>query len=159
MRLPSWLAALGVAVAMWLGGTGAASAQFGNCTITTTPVSFGVYNVFDASPLDSTGSIQITCFGWLRTVNVMLSKGSAPTNNPRQMVYLHPTFGESRLEYNLYLDAARSQIWGDPFPYSYSTNAWWFFLNLNLTVYGRIRQQQDVPAGSYSDLVVATINY
>jgi spore coat protein U-like protein len=29
----------------------------------------------------------------------------------------------------------------------------------NFTVYGRVTSNQDIPAGSYSDTVVATVNF
>jgi spore coat protein U-like protein len=159
MRLPRWLASLGLGLAMLLAGSGSAQAQLGNCNITTTPVVFGVYNVFDVFPLDSTGNIHIVCFGWLRSVGVWLSRGNGPSTAQRQMVYWHPTLGQSRLDYNLYLDAAHTRVWGDPLPYSYSTATRVFFLDLSLDIYGRIRQEQDVPAGSYTDTITASINF
>jgi spore coat protein U-like protein len=160
MRLPRWLASFGLGFALLLLASGTAQAQFGNCTITTTSVYFGVYDVFAAAPLDSTGNIHITCFGFfMRTVSVWLSKGNGPNTTHRQMVYSHPTLGLSRLDYNLYLDAAHARVWGDPNPYAYSTTVLLFLLDQNLTAYGRIPQQQDVPAGTYNDTITASINF
>jgi spore coat protein U-like protein len=159
MRLPRWSASFGLGAVMLLLSSGTAQAQFGNCSITTTPVAFGVYNVFDAFPLDSTGNIHVTCLGWLRSASVWLSKGNGPSTTQRQMVSWHPILGQSHLDYNLYLDAAHTQVWGDPNPYSYNTNIRLFFLDVSLDIYGRIRQEQDVPAGSYTDTVTVSINF
>ena len=82
----------------------------------------------------------------------------------RQMVYWHPTLGQSTLDYNLYLDPLRAQVWGDPYPNSYSTGAKLFFWEATLDIYGRIPAEQDVPArylhrhdhGQYQLLSLAT---
>jgi len=153
MRGTRWLLAVLVLVAALVVGGRSAFAQ--SCTLSTTPVSFGTYDVFDAADLPSTGTIHYQCgLLFFRTVSVYLSNGSASSNNPRQMAN-----GAERLAYNLYLDAGYTQIWGDPNPNAYSR----FFLfsapDVTLTVYGLIPALQDVAAGSYSDVVVATINF
>jgi spore coat protein U-like protein len=91
-------------------------------------------------------------FAW--TVSIYLGKGTAGTNTPnRQMAS-----GANRLSYNLYLDAAHTQTWGDPSPSSFATNFVWFS-GATLTVYGLVPPLQDVATGSYSDNVTATINF
>jgi spore coat protein U-like protein len=117
-------------------------------------VSFGIYDVFSATPLNSTGSLNYQCTWIVHQRTIYLSKGSAPNNNPRQMVS-----GANRLNYNLYLDAARTQIWGDPNPYAFSDTGWDFFPNVTLTIYGSIPAGQDVPTGTYTDAIVATVNF
>jgi spore coat protein U-like protein len=150
-----WVLALIVLGAVLAAGGRAASAQ--SCSVTTTPVSFGSYDVFTSTDLPSTGSIRYQCanLSW-STLTVYLSKGSAASNNPRQMVS-----GANRLNYNLYLDAAHTQIWGDPNPNSYSQFYWGAGGNPNvtLTVYGLIPALQDVATGSYTDSVTATVNF
>jgi spore coat protein U-like protein len=136
-----------------------AQAQLGNCSISTTPVAFGVYDVYSPSALDSTGNVHITCTGSLRAVSVFLSKGNGPNTMHRQMVYWHPTLGQSTLDYNLYLDPLREQVWGDPYPNSYNTGAKLFFWEATLDIYGRIPAEQDVPAGTYTDTITASINF
>ncbi len=159
MKLPRRLPSFGLGAVLLLLGSGTAEAELGNCSISTTPVAFGTYNVFDAGPLDSTGNIHITCTGKLPAVSVWLSKGSGPSTTQRQMVYWHPTLGQSQLDYNLYLDAAHTQVWGDPDPYCFSTSDKIPFAELSLDIYGRVRQEQDVPAGSYTDTVTVSINF
>ena len=147
-----WLVSLCVLGAALVIGGRLASAQ--TCTITTTPVSFGIYDVFSAAPLASTGSVNYQCMWLVHQRTVYLSKGSAPSNNPRQMIS-----GANRLNYNLYLDAGHTQIWGDPNPYSFADTGWDFFPNVTLTIYGLIPAGQDVPTGSYTDAIIATVNF
>jgi spore coat protein U-like protein len=152
MRFRRWLIALVVFGAACFAGAGRAQAQWG-CTISTTPVSFGSYNVFDSVAKASTGSVTYWC-SWAWTISIYLGKGTAGTNTPnRQMAS-----GANRLSYNLYLDAAHTQTWGDPSPSSFATNFVWFS-GATLTVYGLIPPLQDVAIGSYSDSVTATINF
>jgi spore coat protein U-like protein len=67
------------------------------------------------------------------------------------------SLGPSRLGYRLYLDAGRTQPWGDSFAsglvVSNTKN------NLNVPVYGRIPAGQLVTPGAYSDTVIVSIDY
>jgi spore coat protein U-like protein len=145
--------ALMVLAGALLFGASRAHAQWATCTITATPVSFGSYDVFSSSDLVTTGSISYSCRGFAWTLSVSLSKGGAPNNNPRRMAS-----GRNHIDYNLYLDAAHTQIWGDPNPNQYS-RFWVWNESGTLPVYGLIPAGQDVPVGSYNDFVVATINF
>ena len=127
-----------------------------SCTISSTSVNFGSYNVFTGSATDSTGSVTINCNGSAHNIIVPLSQGASSTFNPRTMQK-----GGETLTYNLYRDAARTTIWGD------GTGGTSTYTNanppnngdVNLTVYGRVPAGQDVSAGTYSDTVAAVINF
>ena len=145
---------LGVIVAALLSASRAEAAA--SCTISTTAVSFGAYDVFGASPTDSTGTLTYRCSGNAKNLVITLSKGASATFNPRTM-----TNGTDTMSYNLYKDAARSTIWGDGTggsqnyqPANPSNNT-----NYVVTIYGRIPASQDVSAGSYTDTITATVNY
>lgn len=128
----------------------------GSCTISTTSVNFGSYNVFNPSATDSTGTITINCNGGAHNIVVTLSKGASGTFTPRRM-----TKGAETLDYNLFRDAGRSSVWGD------GTSGTSTYTDANppnntdtvLTVYGRVTAEQDVTAGAYSDTVSAVINF
>lgn len=127
----------------------------GACSITTTGVNFGAYDVFDSAPVDSTGSVRYQCSGGTGTFTISLGTGSSSTFQPRTM-----GSGPNRLSYNLYLDAARTTIWGD----ATGGTSWFMASNPSskavvLTVFGRIPSGQDVAAGSYSDTIVVTIQF
>ena len=127
----------------------------GACSISTSGVAFGTYNVFAASPLDSTGSVTYRCTSTLN-INITLNNGGAGTFNLRRMLN-----GAQALNYNLYLDASRTTIWGD------GTGGTQRYTNTNapnnqnvtVTIYGRIPASQDVSAGAYSNSITATINF
>ena len=137
------------------GALSAAATAEAACTISTTAVSFGSYNVFSASPDDGTGQITYRCTAPRPPlVTIQLDKGGAPSFNPRQM-----RMGSEVLNYNLYLDSTRTTIWGDGTGGSqaYSQSSLQPNQNINVSVYGRIPAGQDVSAGNYSATVTATI--
>lgn len=152
MRSIRWFSLSVLLAALLVNGREAAAQPWVSCSISTTSMSFGMYDVFSGASLPTTGAIFYSC-NWHARIQVTLSRGGyAPNNNPRQMAN-----GDSRLDYNLYLDAAHTLIWGDPSPNHYNRSGW--FISGSLTVYGLIPAGQDVPAGIYSDSVTATVNF
>jgi spore coat protein U-like protein len=146
-----------VAAGAWLLSTTSAFAQLSpSCTISVTSVAFGNYNVFTTTPYDSTGTITYRCNAATINISITLSDGSSTTFSPRTL-----RKGGEVLSYNLYQNAARTQIWGNGtggtsvYTQSNPPNN----KNVNVTVYGRIPALQDVSAGSYSDTVSAVINF
>ena len=149
------LVALGLALAVLL-VTPFLAVAVPNCDISTTGVSFGTYNVFSATPLDSTGSVSYKCTGNAANITIALDRGGAPSFNPRQMLK-----GTEALNYNLYRDAARTTIWGDGTGGTsvYSDPNPPNGLTTPVTIYGRIPAGQDVSAGTYTNTVTATITF
>jgi spore coat protein U-like protein len=153
MRRWSWYlfaALLGAGVT-----TPAAAINF--CTISTVGVNFGNYNVFSAGALTANGTVTYQCLGVAgESITIDLSQGSAPSFNPRAML----RSGEA-LSYNLYLDAAATQIWGNGTGGSqrYGPIVPQNNRATNVTIFGRIPAGQDVTVGSYTDTIIATINF
>jgi spore coat protein U-like protein len=148
------LVSLGVLGTALFLGEGSTKAQ-ATCTISTTSVAFGIYDVFTTTDLASTGSVTYYCRHRPANITVWLGKGLyGLTNNPRQMAS-----GTNRLNYNLFLDANHTQIWGDPSPYRYGPITPPNRTYVTLTVYGLIPAGQDVPAGTYTDSATVTINF
>jgi spore coat protein U-like protein len=123
------------------------------CTISASGVSFGGYNVFSNTPLDASGTVTFQCSPLAVNVQVQLSRGGAPSFSPRQMRQ-----GSTTLDYNLFLDVTRTIIWGDgtagTLVYSALVAP---FVDIVVPVYGRVPARQNVPAGSYTDTITATI--
>ena len=134
----------------------AARVDAANCSLSTTSIAFGTYNVFSSAPVDSTGSVVYRCNGTTPGVLITITKGQSATFLPRQLGK-----GTERLAYNLYRDAARTTVWGD------FTGGTWAFIDidppkkqdLTVTVYGRIPPGQDIGAGSYTDSVTVVMNF
>ena len=127
-----------------------------NCTINTTPLTFGTYDPVTAnatSVLNGTGSVVVTCTnGTAATISMgegLNPKAPNPALPQRQMAN-----GANRLSYALFSDAARSNVWSTA-SVSHVGNG----LPATLTVYGAVDAAQNVPAGPYSDTVVATITF
>lgn len=144
-----------VAASIFLSASEAA-AQQGSCTISVTSVAFGSYNVFNASALDSSGTVTFSCNNQGNHVSISLGKGTSSTFAPRTM-----TKGSETLGYNLFLDAARTSIWGDGTSGTsvYTRTNPPNNTNVSIPIYGRVMASQDVSAGNYSDTVLATINF
>ena len=145
-----------VMLAMMIGTLYASDAHAQACTISATSVNFGTYNVFSGSDVDSTGTVTYRCNGSAHNITVGLTQGASATFNPRRMQK-----GAEVLNYNLFVDASRTSIWGDG---TSGTSVYQIAnppnnTNVNLTVYGRVPAGQDVSAGSFSDTVTAVINF
>jgi spore coat protein U-like protein len=128
------------------------------CSVSATGVNFGAYDVFVASPSDSTGTVTVTC-DQAPPVDVVIAIGPSGTSggfNPRQM---RSASSPDRLNYNLFVNAGRSTVWGD----GAAGTSTVFLKNVVknrpvlTTIYGRIPPGQDVSVGSYSDSLTVTI--
>jgi spore coat protein U-like protein len=128
-----------------------------NCTISTLPLAFGAYDpvVANASAdLDGTGTVVVACTkGTSPTIGLGL--GANASGSVRRMKDPTTNF----LSYELYLDSSRSTVWSDSGLGLLAPAAAPSKAARNFTVYGRVTGSQDVPAGSYNDTVVATVNF
>jgi spore coat protein U-like protein len=132
-------------------------AAIGQCSFNSvTGINFGAYDVFNSSHTDSTGSITYTCVSLLTPITIDLSKGNASSYVTRQMRQSTNT-----LEYNLFLDATRTTIWGDGTGGSsrYGPIMPPLLTQVTVTVYARIPARQNARVGSYTDTITVTINF
>lgn len=137
---------------MWLSPMMASEARAQLCSVSATPMSFGNYDVYDASNIDTMSTVTVSCVVSL-SVQVQLDRGQfAASFSPRKMGQ-----GGERLNYNLYFDAAHTTIWGDGSSGTVVWNAGTVVLSgKTQTVYGRLFPLQDVAVGSYTDTVTVT---
>jgi spore coat protein U-like protein len=136
------------------------------CTVSTTPVNFGSYDVLSSTPLDSTGSVTVDCSVGVSPpnppVDVLITIGQSANSgsfNPRKMKNVT---GPDLLNYNLYSNASMVSIWGDGTGGTSTVTL--NKVNKNAppavtTVFGRIPGGQDVSAGPYSDILTVTITW
>jgi len=118
--------------------------------ISVTPLAFGSYDVYGPSPLDSAGTISYSCPPpALPTVTI--DQGLSFGNGRRRMAL---GLGSDFLEYEVYVDAARTTIWPSanaiPVPQGNGSS---------VPFYGRVFALQDVSVGSYTDTLVVTFNF
>lgn len=135
-----------------------------SCSVSTTPVVFGNINPLSASATDSTGSVKVDCggtVGLLIPLRVDLGTGGGSYTSRRM------SSGARTLAYNLYTDAARSQVWGDGsggtgYGSGFITlDAFGLSPTLTLWVYGRVPAGQTglVPASGYKDTISVLLTY
>jgi spore coat protein U-like protein len=130
-----------------------------DCTVDTAGgVAFGSYNPFDTAPLDSTGTITVDCTTpFSSPIRVEISKGRSSSYATRILAL---ETGSHELGFNLFLDAAHTEIWGDGTENTwYSSQTPMSGVPLHLTVFGRIPARQNAWVGSYSDTLVVTVEF
>lgn len=131
------------AVLLLLTGLGHAA-----CGLSVQGVAFGSYDPFSPANLDSAGNLAVSCDV---PYTLTLSSGQGSYTG-RLMQNLSDT-----LAYNLYLDPARTTVWGDGSGGSSSVSA--AAGDRNHPVYGRIPARQNVSVGSYSDTIIVTLSF
>jgi spore coat protein U-like protein len=131
-----------------------------NCTISTTAVAFGTYDTLGSGNLDGTGTVSIAC-----------TKGTAPTitlgNGANYSGGRRMNAGSEYITYELYQPSsttpgaacAYTQAWNASGGGIFTPTAAPSKASRSYNVCGRATLGQDVGAGSYTDTVVATVNF
>lgn len=131
-----------------------------NCTIATTTLAFGTYDpitTHKAANLDGTGAVTVTCTNGA-SVGITLGQGAnADAGSTDAAPLRRMKSGSNYLSYSLFSDSNRSVVWGNTSETDVSDTG--TGVESAHTVYGRIALDQNVPAGSYSDTVVATVTF
>jgi len=124
-------------------------------TITASNLVFGVYDYLDTPTLDIATNVTIQVSGCEKNdrVNYRITLSAGQGSLGARIL----ANGANSLNYNLFIDSARSQIWGDGTADS-------SFIAVNLTcsssysethtIYGRIFPAPNGVPGSYSDPVI-----
>ena len=131
-----------------------------SCTVATTAVTFGTYdgvvtNV--TAPLDSPGTVTVTCTLAGADVTVTLSEGTNKdsTSTAAAPVRRMVDGASHYMSYALYSDTGHSTNFGSAGVPNTPTGS-----AVDTTVYGRIAAGQNtLPAGNYTDTVVATVTF
>ena len=145
---------------LWLGlsclALGASPVQAACQVSNVSALAFGSYNVLSPTAKTITGSFNVrNCSGGARTYTATFSAGNGTlaARNLRS--------GTNTLGYNIYKDAAYTQILGN------GSGGTATIANTNTgsgtgpthTLYGLIPAGQDVPAGSYTDSLTITLTF
>ena len=127
------------------------------CNITATPLAFGEYDpvgAHQAADLDGTATITLTCTKGA-VASVALSLGLNASGSTRQM---RSMTGDS-LTYELHQDSSRLFVWNEEITSLLTLGPALSMAPRDLTVHGRVFGGQDVRAGTYTDSVLATVNF
>ena len=137
-------------------GLGVSANVTANCTVAANPVDFGDIDTLDSTAVLGSGSVDVTCTngaGWTATADI--GGGSGASFATRRM-----TFSGNTLNYTLYRDAGRTQIWGDGTNSTFSITGTGSGSQQSFNVYGRLPGgQSSAPPGLYADTVNVTITY
>jgi spore coat protein U-like protein len=153
--LLEWTAKIAVALLMLLIWTPSLEAR---CTYVAVPstVSFGNYSVFSTNALTTTFIVQIRCNPQSGGTLTLSKSATNDSFNPRAM-------GKTteRVGYNVFLDAAGSQIFGDGqggTSASVSFNSTPRDKVFDIPMYFRTTVGEDVTAGTYTDTLTLTLD-
>ncbi|UXH79559.1 Csu type fimbrial protein [Roseateles amylovorans] len=128
------------------------------CNVSGSTLNFGtaIDPLQTPGPVDALTSLAVTC---TRTTpySVALSAG-ANAGNASAFGNRAMKSGANSLPYQLYLDAGRTQVWGDGNSSGVFTGTGTGSQQM-LTVYGRLPSLNGIPPGNYSDTVTLTITY
>lgn len=145
-----------------VGASVAGTASSASCTVSAVGVAFGLYNPFNATSNDSTGSIDVSCTTLIvasNTYTLALSAGNGTYAN-RKM-----TSGANTVLYNLFTDATYTMRWGDGTQGTQAISttqllALQTVAQQHYPVYGRMpARQTGAVAGNYADTVLVTISF
>lgn len=128
-----------------------------NCTISTAPVNFGAYDPVAGNAtasLDGIGTLTVTCTKGA-TAHVGLNGGGNVQGSTRRM----RQSGTAYLTYEIYKDSGRTTVWGDGFSDNLDIGAAPNRNPRTFTAYGRVPSGQDATVGTYTDTVMATVNF
>lgn len=121
------------------------------CTIEGGTLDFGTYSSGQQVAADADGTISVNnCAA--STLEIALDGGTASDIANRKMAN-----GDSTLQYQLYKNSARNQLWGtgdDSLKQQLLVPG-----SLDIGVYGRVPGGQNVPGGTYTDTVNVTLTF
>jgi spore coat protein U-like protein len=140
---------LAAAAALAAAVTSSAQAAPSCKSISVTALAFGNYDVYNATPTDSAGTITYSCPP-PTTPTVTIDAGLAFASGTRRMTL---STGTDWLSYDVFVDASRTTVWSST-PVSVAPGN-----GVTVPFYARVFAQQDVSVGSYSDTLVVTFNF
>jgi spore coat protein U-like protein len=126
------------------------------CLVTATALNFGTYTPSSGTALNGSSTISVNCTsGSPFTTSLNVGSGGGAFT-ARTLLS-----GSNTLNFNLFKDAAFTQVWGDGTGSTFTvagTGSGLLTAN-TLTVYGQIPISQDKPVGVYTSLITVTVSY
>lgn len=129
-----------------------------SCTVAATDLAFGAYDA-GAGDLDGSSTITATCTAGTG-YDIGLDTGSNSANATITTRAMADGGGTTYLDYELYSDAARNNVWGETIGSDTVNNPSATGGDNTHTVYGQIPAgQYDASAASYVDTINVTITF
>lgn len=131
-----------------------------SCSASTSGISFGAYDANGSLPSDTVGNVTVDCTGLialLGAIEVSASPGSSGNAAARSMQR-----GPDRLAYNLFVDPARTLVFGNGAGGTRTITAplnGLLIFRQAVLVFGRIPPRQRVRPGAYADSIIITVTY
>lgn len=127
-----------------------------SCSVTTNPANFGNYDTTASAPQDTVAGIGINCDAGV-AYNIKLDAGQHSTGDFNRS--MRSLAGDSNLNYNLYIDSARTEVWGDGTGNTSTRSGTGTGGPNQFNAYGRIPGRQNVKADFYNDSVIVTVEW
>ncbi|HEX7481024.1 MAG TPA: spore coat U domain-containing protein [Polyangiales bacterium] len=130
-----------------------------SCTLdVVTQVSFGTVDLTAPAPTDAIGTFTLDCSSGA-PVYITLGQGTNPAAGSSDAAPMRQMSAGAtdRLAYQLYRNAAYTQLWGNTQPTAavlLGSGA-----AQSVAIYGRVAPGQAVVSGAYQDTVLATVTY
>lgn len=125
-----------------------------SCEVDPASLDFGSLPHHVTSPVDATTRLYVRC---TKDTSFSISLGYGRSSGVTDPEHRKMQSSLGRLDYGLYQDRNRTVPWGkQPGSRMSSTG---IGNTQTFTVYGRVHPGQSLPAGTYSDTVVVTVNY
>jgi spore coat protein U-like protein len=129
------------------------------CVISAAPLSFGPYDTVTTGNVDAQAVLTFTCTSGTTGIQITLGQGLAPAEDSSDATPLRQMqSGDDRLAYFLYQESGRTTVWGNTLATAPAAVVGTGEAQ-TATVFGRIPADQNVPAGTYTDTVAATVNF
>lgn len=126
-----------------------------SCTVVSTPMLFGALTEVGASDVNSTATLTLTCTP-NADFDIAMNDGANATSGQRRLKH---SANAEFLNYNLHIDSARSQPWGNTAGTNTKPGTAPTGTSIH-TVYGQIPAGvAGVSAGAYSDAVTVTVTF
>ena len=126
-----------------------------NCLFSVSNLDFGAYrSPYQYTDVLSTGNISVTCdnLSTGNALSIKLYQGQSSSYNR----YL--TNSKDNLYYNLFLDSARSVLWGDGSSGTTAYNAALQAKN-SINIFSIIYKNQNISPGNYQDNIVFEMSF
>lgn len=126
------------------------------CTVSASALNFGAAIPTPVNaPVDATSTVTATCSNSVPyTVALNAGQGAGATVATRRL-----SSGTNTVNYSLYLDAARTTLWGDGTAGTVQNSLTGTGVAQPIVVFGRIPAGQTPAIGTYNDVVTVTVTF